>query len=104
MVMSSELVTNAIRHGRATGPEDRIRVRLARLGDRVRVEVRDDGPGFEATACATPPEVGGLGLQLVDRMAGAWAAEREGSTVQESLQTLVTGLAVRYFKAVAGGT
>jgi hypothetical protein len=31
-------------------------------------------------------------------------AEQESTTVQDALQTLVTGLAVRYFKAVAGGT
>jgi hypothetical protein len=32
---------------------------------------------------------------------GAWA-QREGVTVEVAFQTLVTGLAVRYFKAVAG--
>ena len=31
----------------------------------------------------------------------AWA-EREGVTVEVAFQTLMTGLAVRYFKAVAG--
>ena len=31
----------------------------------------------------------------------AWA-QREGVTVEVAFQTLVTGLAVRYFKAVAG--
>ena len=31
----------------------------------------------------------------------AWA-DREGVTVEVAFQTLVTGLAVRYFKAVAG--
>lgn len=31
----------------------------------------------------------------------AWA-EREGVTVEVAFQTLITGLAVRYFKAVAG--
>jgi hypothetical protein len=29
-------------------------------------------------------------------------AEREGATVDSAFQTLVTGLALRYFKAVAG--
>jgi hypothetical protein len=29
-------------------------------------------------------------------------AEREGTEVESAFQTLVTGLAVRYFKAVAG--
>jgi hypothetical protein len=40
----------------------------------------------------------------IEQLGLARWAEREGATVQESLQTLVTGLAVRYFKAVAGGT
>jgi hypothetical protein len=31
----------------------------------------------------------------------AWAA-REGTDVESAFQTLITGLAVRYFKAVAG--
>jgi hypothetical protein len=31
----------------------------------------------------------------------AWA-EREGSTADAAFQTLVTGLAVRYYKAIAG--
>ena len=31
----------------------------------------------------------------------AWA-QREGSTLDAAFQTLVTGLAVRYYKAVAG--
>ena len=31
----------------------------------------------------------------------AWA-EREGTTIESAFQTLVTGLAVRYYKAVAG--
>ena len=55
-------------------------MRLSRHDERLRVEVRDDGPGFEATAGSRTADVGGLGLQLVERMAGAWAAEREGTT------------------------
>ena len=38
----------------------------------------------------------------IERIGLARWAEREGSGVESVFQTLVTGLAVRYFKAVAG--
>jgi hypothetical protein len=38
----------------------------------------------------------------IERIGLARWAEREGSGVESAFQTLVTGLAVRYFKAVAG--
>ena len=38
----------------------------------------------------------------IERVGLARWAEREGSDVEAAFQTLVTGLAVRYFKAVAG--
>jgi hypothetical protein len=38
---------------------------------------------------------------IEDAGLSAWAA-REGTTVEAAFQTLVTGLAVRYYKAVAG--
>jgi hypothetical protein len=38
----------------------------------------------------------------IERIGLAHWAEREGSGVEAAFQTLVTGLAVRYFKAVAG--
>jgi hypothetical protein len=38
---------------------------------------------------------------IEDQGLARWA-DREGSTLDAALQTLVTGLAVRYYKAVAG--
>jgi hypothetical protein len=38
---------------------------------------------------------------IEDEGLSRWA-EREGATVDAAFQTLVTGLAVRYYKAVAG--
>jgi PAS domain S-box-containing protein len=79
LLLTSELVTNAIRHGGAAGPDDRIRVRVLRRGARVRVEVRDDGPGFARPADGErPPGDGGMGLELVDRLADAWGTDRRG--------------------------
>ena len=38
----------------------------------------------------------------IERVGLARWAEREGAEVEAAFQTLITGLAVRYFKAVAG--
>src|SRR4051794_10397978 len=79
VLMTSELVTNAIRHGGAAGPDDRIRIRAMRRGRRARIEVCDDGPGV-AEPPAAPPTEGGMGLELVDRLADAWGMDRRGPT------------------------
>jgi anti-sigma regulatory factor (Ser/Thr protein kinase) len=78
MLLTSEVVTNAIRHGGARGQGDRVRVRLSRDGTRVRVEVRDDGPGFHAAGRSEPRA--GFGVGLVRRLSNAWGSEREGRT------------------------
>jgi hypothetical protein len=54
----------------------------------------DASPGLVEDVLAQGEEIEEAGL-------AAWA-EREGVTVEVAFQTLVTGLAVRYFKAVAG--
>ena len=41
--------------------------------------------------------------EAIERLGLARWAEREGTGLESAFQTLVTGLAVRYFKAVAGG-
>jgi PAS domain-containing protein/anti-sigma regulatory factor (Ser/Thr protein kinase) len=77
-LLTSEVVTNAIRHGGAHGPGDRVRVRVTRAGARVRVEVRDDGPGFASPRRSEPGA--GMGLELVASLANAWGSERDGGT------------------------
>ena len=79
LLMTSELVTNAIRHGRAEGPDDRILLRVLHPGGRARVEVRDFGPGF-AVGSTGQEAAGGMGLGLVDRLADAWGTDRRGAT------------------------
>src|SRR3954468_13822549 len=71
-LLVSELVTNAVRHG-ASDPHESILVRANRTNGAVRVEVCDEGQGFnhrgEAPAAMEP---GGRGLLLVDTLASRW--------------------------------
>jgi anti-sigma regulatory factor (Ser/Thr protein kinase) len=72
-LLTSELVSNAVRHSGAHNPAERI-VFHARLSeDHVRVEVADHGPGFD-------PEIrhdaAGFGLRLIDKLATRWGVER----------------------------
>ena len=83
VLLTSEVVTNAIRHGGAKGSDDRVRIRVASRDERVRVEVRDDGPGFHGKPAVRSPGtsgVAGMGLELVAGLADAWGTGREGTT------------------------
>ena len=58
------LVENAIKHGTARrASQGHIHVRTARLGDRLRLEVRDDGPGLRAGGA------GGTGIGVANTRA-----------------------------------
>ena len=74
VLLVSELVTNAILHGRAP-----LELRAHTEGAALRIEVRDQDP-------ARPPvlrtdadldEIGGRGLQLVDTLADRWGWSEE---------------------------
>lgn len=72
-LLTSELMGNAVRHAGTLAPGQRI-IFHARLGeDHARVEVADQGPGFD-------PEVrhdaSGFGLRLVDKLATRWGVDR----------------------------
>jgi anti-sigma regulatory factor (Ser/Thr protein kinase) len=75
-LLVSELVTNVVRHtepGKSLAAAD-MRVRL--YSDRVRVEVRDDGPGFKLVPRNAGQESdSGWGLQLVDELSDRWGIE-----------------------------
>ena len=70
----SELVTNAIVHGRG-----RVDLCISLARGRVRLDVSDEGPG-----AAPGPDggdgttVGGWGLRLIDDMSDDWGTGREG--------------------------
>ncbi len=70
-LLVSELVTNAVRHPRDTGPIE-LAVDVGRR--RVRIEVTDPGSGFDRPRVGEPPPdaLGGRGLLIVDRLASRW--------------------------------
>ena len=79
VLLTSELVTNAVRHSRVE-----VVVTVWRSDARVRIEVRDESP--ESPTLGTPGEdaTRGRGLTLVDRVADAWGYVRhdgQGKTV-----------------------
>jgi anti-sigma regulatory factor (Ser/Thr protein kinase) len=69
----SELVTNALRHGRGL-----ITIQITSGPHDLTVEVADEGHG-EVAITPAPGASGGWGLRLVDELADAWGA-RQGST------------------------
>ncbi|MEX2204430.1 MAG: ATP-binding protein [Actinomycetota bacterium] len=77
-LLTSEVVTNAIRHARVD-PLAEIILRVDASNDHVRVEVLNPGPSFDPPVPSTRGVNGtGLGLFLVDALADAWGVDREG--------------------------
>lgn len=79
-LMVSEVVTNSIRHA-GLGPDDPIQLRIKVDRARIRVEVHDDGPGFEPPgAPRTIYQESGFGLYLVDQLASRWGVISDAGT------------------------
>lgn len=70
LLVVSELVSNSVRHGAC----DAVDVKVEAVDDYVRVEVTDDGEGFELEA----PRGEGLGLFLVDQLSRSWGVVNDG--------------------------
>jgi signal transduction histidine kinase len=70
-LLVTELVTNAVKYAPA-GIDGIIRLTIESFPGKVRVEVIDEGDGFEAPARATPGVGGGYGLVLLERLANRW--------------------------------
>lgn len=64
LLLVSELVTNSVRH---SASQD-INVKVKSNGERIRVEVSDDGPGFTEHS----PRGDGLGLTIVEKLSDEW--------------------------------
>jgi anti-anti-sigma factor len=77
VLLTSELVTNAVLHPRDRAG-DSIGLRISTDSGRARVEVADSGGGFDPSA-VRPQEkaAGGHGLVLVDRGAVRWGTRRD---------------------------
>jgi len=76
LLLLTELVTNAVRHG-AVGPDQSLRVDVWQWPRRVRVEVVDPGTRFtQVRPGSRGDESGGWGLFLVDRIADSWGVAR----------------------------
>jgi anti-anti-sigma factor len=75
-LLTSEVVTNAVIHPHP-GTGGSIGLRITAYPDRVRVEVRDAGSGFEPESLPTEPrETGGHGLVVVDGLSSRWGTGR----------------------------
>src|SRR4051812_36981837 len=76
-----ELVTNSVQHAQVAA-EDSIVLAVSFPDKTVRVEVRDDGPGFEPPASPPPDDAdAGWGLFLVEQLADAWGVDDESTGV-----------------------
>jgi anti-sigma regulatory factor (Ser/Thr protein kinase) len=77
VLMVSELVTNAVRHGRGSTVRMTARVRRGSL----HVEIVDGGDGFEAPdRPAHPTSPGGRGLRIVGSLSDDWGVYEGNST------------------------
>lgn len=78
-LMTSELVTNAVRHGMGA-----VTLGVDCRAQTVRVEVGDDDTGRPVVADADPGRESGRGMRIVDTLASSWGvddAESGGKTV-----------------------
>jgi anti-sigma regulatory factor (Ser/Thr protein kinase) len=80
-LLVTELVANGVRHGGAHGGRS-LRLRLEARPPALRVEVADPGrrPDGLAPLALDPERDGGLGLQIVDRLASRWGVARDART------------------------
>jgi anti-sigma regulatory factor (Ser/Thr protein kinase) len=77
VLVVSELVTNAVRHGRGD-----IELQIDFDGARVRGNVRDEGKGFAENArTQAAGQVGGNGLHIVEQVASGWGVHQASARV-----------------------
>jgi len=77
VLLLSEVVTNAVRHAPGI-----VHITVTLLGDRVHARVRDENP--RTPQLCAPDEIGGRGIQLLQRLATRWGVEQhpgDGKTV-----------------------
>lgn len=75
-LLVSELVTNVVQHTPPAHSLAAADMRVRVYSDRVRIEVRDDGPGFRPRARTAGQDIGsGWGLHLVGELSDRWGIE-----------------------------
>ena len=80
-LLVSELVTNAVRHGGRRGRQE-IGVSVQSTNAMIRIEVSDQGAGFELPKSPPVPSAdGGYGLLIVDRLCSRWGIEQNGKSL-----------------------
>jgi anti-sigma regulatory factor (Ser/Thr protein kinase) len=91
VLLVSELVTNAIRHGTSAG-DGTVRLTAKAAPQGVRIAVQDGGTNGEVRRRTDrrDDDPGGFGLELVATLASDWGVERDdqGTTVWLELATL----------------
>ena len=70
VLLLSELVANSVKHSRVTNGT--IELLVCMTTSTIRVEVSDDGEGFDPPAIARQDDSGGRGLHLVQELADRW--------------------------------
>lgn len=79
-LLVSELVTNSVRHAGLIESQT-IELKVKLLPEAVRVEVNDQGAGFQPTPrTAQSDDQSGWGLYLVSRLADRWGVTSDGVT------------------------
>ena len=80
LLLVTELVTNSYRHA-GISEQGSIDLHIRAGRDLVRVEVRDEGPGFRAAGRSGEADVGGgWGLHLIEHLTDRWGVASDGST------------------------
>ncbi len=75
-LLTSEVVTNAVKYGEATGTID---VDVQCADGAVTVSVADDNPTAPTVQHRPAHLTGGRGMQLVERLSTAWGTRRHGA-------------------------
>jgi anti-sigma regulatory factor (Ser/Thr protein kinase) len=80
-LLVTEAVKNSVQHA-GVGPDDSIGLKIAVRPERVRIEVTDNGPGFEPDASRPDEdESSGWGLFLIDQLSERWGVVHEDLTM-----------------------
>jgi anti-sigma regulatory factor (Ser/Thr protein kinase) len=73
VLIISELVTNSVQSGAAD-----IELEVQADAQRVDVRVTDDGPGWPLTRTATVDDLGGRGLDIIEKLTDTWCITAHG--------------------------